>query len=94
LDGIILFWGRLLKTTVVSNLTENQSLILNGPGAIKINAAKTISISKTTGIKAGAGQLGAAKLGALLHVMGPLLGFALLSGGTFYLAKQWLRQKD
>jgi hypothetical protein len=86
-----------LKTEVVTNLAVDQSLILNGPGTVKVTAAKTVTISKIIGTDAATGHLGtlgAIKLGATLPALGPIFGFTILSAGALLLVKQWIKKVD
>lgn len=84
-----------LQTEMTGNLIANQAVIINGPGVIKVNAAKTITVTQAANFKIGAGKmgtLGAVKFGPALHLMGPMFGFTLLSAGTLLLAKWWLQE--
>jgi hypothetical protein len=85
-----------LKTKLVSDLTADQSLVLSGPGFVKVNVAKTVTVSKIGGT-AGIGQLGslsAVKVGATIPALGPIFGFAILSAGALLLVKQWIKKVD
>jgi hypothetical protein len=86
-----------LKTKMVSELSANQSLVLSGPGFVKVNVAKTVTVSKIGGTATGIGQLGsfsAVKVGATIPALGPIFGFAILSAGALLLVKQWIKKVD
>ncbi|MBF0444815.1 MAG: hypothetical protein HQL68_04445 [Magnetococcales bacterium] len=82
-----------MKTKLATNLAADQSMTLSGPGVVKINAAKTVTVSKV----AGGGHLGSAgalKAGTMLHTLAPLFGFVLLSAGAVLLVKMWIEKVD
>ena len=85
-----------MKTSIAGNLAANQSIILSGPGAVKVTAAKSVSISSSIATNAGLSQLssGVAKAGAILHPLGPLFGFVVLTAGAFLLVRQWSKKVD
>jgi hypothetical protein len=94
--GLAIFSGRLennLKTEVISKLAADQSLILSGPGTVKISAAKSVTISKAGASQFGS-SIGIAKLGASLPALGPFFGFALLSVGALFVVRQWIKKVD
>ena len=85
-----------MKTLVTSELAADQSLILSGPGTVKVSVAKTVTVSKMAGSAGTAhlGSLGAVKLGAAIPAIGPIFGFAILSAGALLLVKQWIKKVD
>ncbi|MBF0453963.1 MAG: hypothetical protein HQL72_03985 [Magnetococcales bacterium] len=86
-----------MKTKIVTDLATDQAVVLSGPGAIKVSAAKSVTVSKAVGSKAGfsqMGSMGTAKLGSAIHVLSPFFGFALLSAGALLLVKQWIKKVD
>ncbi len=88
---------KILKTLINSKLATGQTLILNGPGKVQISAAKTVTISKIGGSVGGIGNLGnfgSLKLGASIPALGPVLGFAILTGGAALLVRQWIKKVD
>ncbi|MBF0381832.1 MAG: hypothetical protein HQL69_12485 [Magnetococcales bacterium] len=85
-----------MKTKMISELTADQSLVLSGPGYVKLNVAKSVTVSKIGGT-AGIGQLGsisAVKVGATVPALGPIFGFAIISAGALLLVKQWIKKVD
>jgi hypothetical protein len=87
-----------MQNKIITKLTTDQSLTLHGPGLVKVNAAKSVTISKVTGSKVAALQMGSSTgslhLGALASSVTPFLGFAILSIGTFALVKMWMNKVD
>ncbi|MBF0357312.1 MAG: hypothetical protein HQL70_01820 [Magnetococcales bacterium] len=86
-----------MKTKIVSELAADQSLVLSGPGYVKLNVAKSVTISKLGGSTSGIGQVGsltAVKLGATIPALGPIFGFVILSAGALLLVKQWIKKVD
>jgi hypothetical protein len=84
-----------MQNEMVTKLATDQALILNGPGAIKINAVKTVAMSKVAGSKAAASHLGSsgvASLSAIIPTLTPLFGFITLSVGALLLVKMWAKK--
>ncbi|MBF0448135.1 MAG: hypothetical protein HQL67_08055 [Magnetococcales bacterium] len=86
-----------MPSKIVTDLAVDQSIVLNGPGLVKISAAKTVTVSKMASVQFGsshAGSIGALKLGSAMSATGPVIGFALLSVGALLLVKQWMGKVD
>jgi hypothetical protein len=86
-----------LKTRIISDLAADQSVVLSGPGYVKLTVANSVTVSKLGGSASGIGQAGslsAVKIGATIPALGPIFGFAILSAGALLLVKQWIKKID
>ncbi|MBF0447306.1 MAG: hypothetical protein HQL67_03810 [Magnetococcales bacterium] len=86
-----------MKTKIATTLSTNQSVVLHGPGVIKVKATNTVALSKSAISHLGASHAtgsatGAAKIGATMTAVTPLIGLAILTVGTVYLVKEWLKR--
>lgn len=83
-----------MQNRIATDLATDQSLVLSGPGVVKVKAVNTVSITKLSTSKTAAGKLGStgfAHLGPAIPALAPILGFAALSVGAFLLVKMWMK---
>ena len=89
-----------MPNRIVTDLAADQSLVLNGPGAIKINAVKTVTLSKSkiAGTKAAASASHIKAAGVAQHVtsmatsLSPVLGSVTLSLGPLAIVSMWAKR--